>query len=104
MKNILCYIMFFSLFLSGCAVSQKDGKISWFSPRDLMIVMPEDNSDYSVGFRQGCNTGVGIMGRGLLKIYGFEYDVKRALESEEYYAGFHQGMDVCVYAVDNTTI
>ena len=102
MRLILCLILLFSL--SGCLVFNPDGKLSWATPQGLMVTTPEDDDDFSLGFRHGCNTALGIMGSGMLRFHGFEYDINKGIENQEYYRGYRMGTDSCVYHVDTGSI
>ncbi len=104
MKKSIIVLLVMSCSLSGCVTFNEDGKLSWSTPQGLLINTPDDDSDFSVGFRHGCNTALGIMGSGMLRFHGFEYDINRGIENQEYYRGYRQGTDACVYAVDTGSI
>lgn len=85
------------------------------TPKDFSISIPEfetleqtatregrqkRKASYDQGFRDGCNTSLGITGSGLLRNHGFSYDVNRGIEDQEYYKGYRIGTIACVYYVD----
>jgi hypothetical protein len=59
------------ILLSACynIVGQVD-KGHAFSPRPLLLRgLPQDSSDYSQGFRDGCYQFIGVNGLGVLRMY-----------------------------------
>lgn len=92
-------------FLSGCATTpslyNEDGTMKMYAPGALMMRgLPEGDSSYDKGFRDGCHTAIGITGEALQRIHGFEYDVNRGIEDKEYYKGYRMGTVACVYYLD----
>ena len=102
MRFIMLLIVFVSV--SGCVTFNPDGKLSWSTPQGLLVTTPDGDDDFSIGFRHGCNTALGIMGSGFLRLHGFEYDINRGIENQEYYRGYRHGTDACVYHVDTGSI
>lgn len=85
---------------AGCS-SEYTGFHSTFTPAPMFIKLPEDDSEYGQGFRDGCNTALGITGSGFVRsAHGFHYDVNRGIESREYYRGYRTGTVACVYHID----
>lgn len=101
-SNSVLLIMMMAL--SGCLTFREDGKLTRFTPQALYVTTPGDDSEFTVGFRHGCNTALGIMGSGMLRFHGFEYDINRGIENQEYYRGYRAGTDACVYHVDTGSI
>jgi len=102
-------IILVSLSVSGCLQFNNDGKHSLMTPTPLFLNpflanYAEDDSDFSDGTRHGCNTALGIMGTGLLRMHGFEYDINRGIENKNYYSGYRTGMSACTYHVDTGSI
>jgi hypothetical protein len=76
-------------------------KFGTFSPMPFYLRnIPEDNSSYSIGFRDGCNTYLGFAGSGLIQNRGFTYDIERSLKDRPYAAGFREGANLCLYYTD----
>lgn len=59
--------------------------------------MPEGDDDFSVGFRDGCQTGSGIIGESVMRVYGMSYDVEKGIENQQYYKGYKTGFNTCVF-------
>lgn len=105
----LLIIIIIILPLNGCLKFHQDGKQSLMTPTPFFLNpsfrnFADDDSDYSDGFRHGCNTALGIMGTGMLRFHGFEYDVNRGIENKNYYRGYKTGMSACTYHVDTGSI
>jgi len=97
------------LSVNGCLQFNQDGRHSLSTPTPLFLNptlknYAEDDSDFSDGYRHGCNTALGIMGTGMLRMHGFEYDVNRGIENKEYYRGYRSGMSACTYHIDTGSI
>lgn len=76
-------------------------KFGTFSPMPFfMRDIPQDNSSFSTGFRDGCNTYLGFAGSGLVQMRGFTYDIERSLNDRQYAAGFREGANLCLYYTD----
>ena len=94
---LLCVIMF-----SACSFSHEKlgGRHGLFTPSPMFMNLPQDDSDYSQGFRDGCNQAISITGSGLMRMHGWQYDVNRGIENKDYYSGFRAGTSACVYYLD----
>lgn len=90
--------------LSGCFTFREDGRFSTLTPRGLYLSLPDDDTDFSLGFRHGCNTSQGILGDGLLRLHGFDYDINRGIENQDYYIGYRTGADACAYHLSSGII
>ncbi len=68
----------------------------------FMSDMPSDNSSYSQGLRDGCNTAIGTIGTGpMASSYDeFYYDVNRGITDQDYYKGRVTGYNYCTYYLD----
>lgn len=62
--------------------------------------LPDGDDSFSQGFRDGCNTTLGIVSFTGVRGLDFAYDVNRGIEDREYYRGYRLGSDYCVYYVD----
>jgi len=102
-------ILLLVLSVNGCLKFNNDGRHSVMTPSPLFLNpflanFADDESDFSYGTRHGCNTALGIMGTGLLRMHGFEYGVNRGIENKNYYMGYRTGMSACTYYVDYGSI
>ncbi len=88
--------------MTGCADTyQNYGRWSTWTPRPYqMRNIPQGDDSYSLGFRDGCNTGIGLVGSAMLQNHDFSYDAARALEDKDYAQGFRAGQGYCVGYVD----
>ena len=78
------------------------GKLMFWTPEPLWIEdLPDGDDSYCQGFRDGCNTAVGIIGSGLLRMHPFAYDINRGIEDRDYYRGQRTGYNYCTYYVDS---
>ena len=78
---------------------------SWnwgLKPRPLRGVasLPEIDTIYGKGFKDGCLTGWEAVSRGLLGDLQATYDFKRAQKSPDYDTGWWDGMEHCTYLID----
>lgn len=70
-------------------------------PRPLSLSdIPADNDSFAVGWRHGCQSYVGVIGDGFLKLQPYAFDAARAMKDETYYKGFRAGVDHCTYFTD----
>lgn len=68
----------------------------------FMGEVPADNSAYSVGFREGCNTafhGVGIGGVKSMRDE-IQLDTDRKVNDPNYHKGWNTGQNYCTYYLD----
>lgn len=76
-------------------------KFGTFSPMPFYLRdIPQDDSSFSVGFRDGCNTYIAFSGSGLTQMRDFTYDIDRSLKDRQYAAGFREGANLCLYYSD----
>ena len=102
------YIFIITLaFLSGCSNIYGDhtGKHGGLTPLPLFLEIPDEdeegrNSEYIQGFRDGCNTGMGISGTGMLRFHKNEYRADAAMVSKDYYKGYRMGHNACLFYTD----
>lgn len=95
-----------ALLLSACADTyQNFGRHSMWTPKPLMLTrgIPQGNDSYSIGFRDGCNTMLGVVGSAMLRMHGSDYDVNRGIEDKDYYLGVRMGQAYCTYGQDPGT-
>jgi len=94
MKNTILSILML-LVLSACG---PDSIFSLGPP--FMRHLPDGNDSFSIGFRDGCNTYMGIIGTGPLQLKTYQVDNMRALEDDQYNKGFNNGRNYCTYYLD----
>ncbi|MDX1949934.1 MAG: hypothetical protein SFT90_05485 [Rickettsiales bacterium] len=68
----------------------------------FMGELPADNSPYSVGFRDGCNSAIATIGIGNIKTSRDQIyiDANRKTTDEEYHKGWNLGHNYCTYYID----
>lgn len=101
--RVTAIIFLAAIGLFSCKPYFEDGKHKpfGFGPSVMLLRgLPDGDTSYDQGFRDGCNTAIGITGSGMHRTYGFEYDVNRGIEDKEYYRGFRMGTSACVYYLD----
>jgi hypothetical protein len=93
---MLCMII-----LSSCGFTKNmtSEGFSFFQPRPLFMKMIDDPSTWGQGWRDGCQSVIGLPGDGALRLNDFKYDINRGIEDKEYYAGFRAGSDTCVHYI-----
>lgn len=72
MKNLVITILLSNLILlAGCVTTvSENGKTGSLSPIPMFLKnLPQDEDNYSQGFRDGCYNFVGQNGNGLLRMY-----------------------------------
>jgi len=77
----------------------------WFAPTPMfMRNIPDGNDSYSKGFRDGCNTYLGIIGVGPVQLHGYEIDNTQVLEDATYNKGISDGRQYCTHFLDPAII
>lgn len=96
-------ILLHILCLASCADTyQNFGKHKWDTPAPLFLRgIPQGDDSYSLGFRDGCNTMMGVIGSGMLRMHEFSQDINRSIEDKDYYLGYRLGQNYCTYYIDN---
>jgi hypothetical protein len=106
MKRI--FMTFLLLALGGCAVTllDPDGNPGAFSPKPLFLKnLPQDDSNYSKGFRDGCYNFIGQTGDGFNRYYDRPARVDdNLLEDDLYQQGYSYGDRYCSVYVNNGII
>ena len=98
---LLCALLLGQLTACGGLFMDEKGRWGLLTPRPHQLSnIPDGDDSFSQGFRDGCNTAVGIIGTGLLRSHASTYDVDRALEDDEYYKGYREGSTYCTYYMD----
>lgn len=93
----LCLSVVLPTMLSACATDMR----SFWAPRPAFLQgIPDDDSNYSQGVRDGCAQAMGSVGEGMPRIYGFAYDPNRGIEDREYYRGYVIGQNHCTYFIN----
>lgn len=73
----------------------------WFAPTPMfMRNIPDGNDSYSVGFRDSCNTYLGIIGVGPEQLHGYQIDNSRVLVDAAYNKGMLDGRSYCTHFLD----
>lgn len=105
MPITICLIAIF--FISGCANQlgiirqglQKENSI--LSPGPLLLHnLPQGDDSYSQGYRDGCETFVGIVGTGVLRMLPSTIDGWRLTSDSVYARGFSDASSHCTFYLD----
>lgn len=79
-------------------LGQKD---AGFIPRRGYIRgLPDGDDSYSVGFRDGCQTMLGVVGTGTLRLLPERIDAERLSKDPMYLRGWHDGDGYCNDRID----
>jgi len=64
--------------------------------------LPDDDSSYSQGLRDGCNTALGTNAAGPMSATYADtyYDINRGITDQDYYKGRTTGFNYCTYYTD----
>ena len=69
--------------------------------RPAFLKLPQGDDSYSVGFRDGCDSSLGIVGGGTVaSTNDFSMDANRGIEDRDYYEGYQMGANYCTYYLD----
>ena len=105
--NIVKLLLLSLLLLSqsACLISEAltlPKSWNWgFKPRPYMMRgVPDGNDDYSLGFRDGCKSALGIIGQGGVRSVSNEYNGWKLTSNRLYAAGFLDGEEHCTYFYD----
>lgn len=113
MRNALLLLLILGA-VSGCmpnlsmrnftgvkAVPVTMGQDGVFTSRRAYIRgLPTGNDSYSVGFRDGCQTILGIVGAGTLRLLPERIDAERMVHDKMYLRGWHDGDGHCNDRID----
>lgn len=92
-------VVLMGVMLTACTERGNFG--SALEPRPLfMRGIPSGDDAYSQGWRDACQTFVGIVGSGMLRNQPFAYDPERGVNDKEYYKGWRDGIAYCTYYTD----
>lgn len=73
--------------------------------RPPFLKVPEGDDSYSVGFRDGCDSSLGMGGAGMVSATNdFTYDANRGIEDKKYYEGYRSGANYCLFFLDSGPI
>ncbi|HCR86161.1 MAG TPA: hypothetical protein DIV86_05730 [Alphaproteobacteria bacterium] len=101
-KLVLCLAI---AALAGCTNDLKEnfGRPSIFTMRPAALSnLPNDDSSYSQGLRDGCNTALRVIGVGPMATSYDDsyYDINRGITDQDYYKGRTTGFNYCTYYQD----
>jgi hypothetical protein len=89
-----------AILISACTTRGDYGN-GLLEPRPLLMRnIPNGDDPYAQGWRDACQTFVGIIGSGMLKMEPFAYDPERGVYDKEYYKGWRDGITYCTYYTD----
>lgn len=96
------------MLLTACKMPRVDlaehyGIHSVWTPRPSYLgQLPNDDSDYSQGIRDGCNTAISVVGSGVPgQFYDDTYfDIDKSVNNQDYYRGRVTGFNYCTYFID----
>ena len=100
-------IIISSLFsLNSCLVSEaftmpESWNWQWWKARPYMARgLPDGDTDYHRGFRDGCKGSLGMVAQGPLRNTQGAYDGWKLTSSDLYATGFYDGEEHCAYIFD----
>lgn len=107
MKSIVS-ILFVLIALAGCTPSKMFNVKTAMTPdtnllapgRLFMRGLPQGSDSYSQGIRDGCETFMGIVGSGALRLLPSKIDGFRLTEDPAYARGFVDGQTYCTHYMD----
>jgi hypothetical protein len=69
--------------------------------RPMHLTLPEGDDSYNVGFRDGCDSALGIVAAGpVASTHEFSMDVNRGIQDKQYSDGYRMGTNYCTYFSD----
>ncbi len=86
--------------ITGCSyipTYEPTGFGSYSPTPPLLRAIPEGNDSFSTGWRDGCNTYLGFVGEGVMRMRPFTFDVNRSLKDPLYAAGYREGASLCTF-------
>lgn len=87
--------------VKGKSAIQDRGDYLPFNPRRTVIKgLPDGEDSYSQGFRDGCQTHMGIVGSGTLRLLPERIFPERLINDPVYLRGFNDGADYCWARLD----
>lgn len=99
--------IFYCLFsLNACLVSESlsmpdSWNWPWYKPRPYMARgLPDGDTDYHRGFRDGCKGLLGVVAQGPLRGVDVPYDGWKLTSSKLYASGVYDGEEHCAYIYD----
>lgn len=104
LKKTLVILVIFSI--SSCRIIHEAPPDDWgwgFKPRPLtgMRNFPRANTEYGKGFRDGCESAMSAVSKGLgADIFKPRYDFIRKKKSPDYNLGWFDGLEQCTYIQD----
>lgn len=104
-KNFVLIILF-GVFLQSCEVLVEPMPKSWkwgALPRPLTGVkgLPEADTPYGEGFRDGCGSAWDAVAKGLLGEFNkHKIDPERLVNDSDYNTGWGDGIEHCTYMLD----
>lgn len=101
----LCLLLSFGL--TGCnwffndprnPLMQLPSIDSTYGPGPMMVRnLPDGDDSYSQGFRDGCETYVGMQGTGFVQMKEYSWDNNRMISDPMYNKGIVDGRNYCTY-------
>jgi len=97
LKKIL--LLFIIIFTNSCGIPK-----SWdwgIKPRPFgMSGLPETDTEYGKGFREGCAAGLKAVSIGLMGDMKTKFDGQKMIEYQDYSTGWSDGYDYCIDFLD----
>lgn len=100
MKKINILLLFL---LCSCVVDTIPKSWDWGArPRPITGTrgFPEANTEYGIGFKDGCVAGFDAVSRGILSDLKTSYNYNRVKKDASYEAGWTDGLEQCTYIMD----
>ena len=86
---------------TGVRGSPVTGEKTFMLPRRAYVRgLPTGDDGYSVGFRNGCQTGMGVIGTGTMRLLPERIDSEKLIDDNMYMRGWHDGISHCSDRLD----
>jgi len=104
MKKLIL-IVIIALLASACTTTDEQGHPGAFSPKPMfMSGVPQDETTFSRGFRDGCYNYIGQTGFGMMRIYSRAPDPQLVVSDKMYSQGYVMGDRYCSVYVNRDII
>ena len=103
MKKILIagtLLCFTTSCIEGAFSMPKSWNWGWKARPFMARGLPDGDDDYSRGFRDGCQSVLGVVSQGLVRNIPHRYDGWKLTSNKFYSTGFLDGEEHCTYLYD----
>lgn len=81
--------------VKGVRINEDEENPGWVPKRAYVRGLPTGNDSYSMGFRAGCQTIMGIVGAGTMRMLPEKIDPEKLSGDKMYLRGWHDGDTYC---------